>query len=76
MSFNNFKNTIEKLNTSTTSQTDSITQMSRTFAASDRYLKYILSRQNRRFMWIFIAAIATCLVAIFVLAGIIIYIKA
>jgi len=74
-SFNNFNQSLDKLNQSTVSQTDGIIQMSKTFAASDRYLKYIISRQNKRFMWIFIAAISVCVAAILILAGIVIYIK-
>ena len=74
-SFNNFNNTLGKLNDSTMSQTDGIIRMSKTFAASDRYLKYIMSRQNKRFMWIFIAAISVCLTAIFILTGVIVYLK-
>jgi hypothetical protein len=74
-SFNNFNRTIDKLNAKTTGQTESIDQMAKTFAASDRYLKYIISRQSRRFMWIFIAAISVCAAVILVLAGIIIYLK-
>jgi uncharacterized phage infection (PIP) family protein YhgE len=74
-SFNNFNQSLDKLNQSTVSQTDGIIQMSKTFAASDRYLKYIISRQNKRFMWIFIAAISVCVAAILILAGIVIYLK-
>ena len=73
--FNTFNQTLDKLNLTTGSQTDSIMQMSKTFAASDRYLKYIISRQSKRFMWIFIAAIGVCLFTILVLAGIIIYLR-
>jgi len=74
-SFNNFNQSLDKLNQSTVSQTDGIIQMSKTFAASDRYLKYIISRQNKRFMWIFIAAVSVCVAAILILAGIVIYLK-
>jgi methyl-accepting chemotaxis protein len=74
-SFNNFNETLEKLNKSTVGQTDGIIQMSKTFAASDRYLKYIVSRQNKRFMWIFIAAISVCVASILILTGIIIYLS-
>ncbi|MHC4095622.1 MAG: hypothetical protein ACYSU3_06145 [Planctomycetota bacterium] len=62
-------------NLTTASQTDGIVQMSRTFATSDRYLKYILSKQNRRFMWVFIAAIGVCVMAILILTGIIIFLR-
>ena len=73
--FNSFNRTLDKLNQSTVHQTDGILQMSKTFAASDRYLKYILSKQNRRFMWIFFTAISICTVVILILAGIIIYLR-
>src|SRR4030042_1228650 len=74
-SFNKFNESLDKLNQRTVSQTDSIVQMSRTFATADRYLKYILSKQNRRFMWVFIAAIGVCVLAILILAGIVIYLS-
>jgi len=74
-SFNKFNETLDKLNQRTVSQTDSIVQMSRTFTTSDRYLKYILSKQNRRFMWVFIAAISVCVMAILILTGIVIFLK-
>ncbi|MHC4616667.1 MAG: hypothetical protein ACYTEQ_02820 [Planctomycetota bacterium] len=71
--FNRFNEILDKLNQSTAGQTDSIIQMSRTFATSDRYLKYLMSRQNKRFMWIFIVALGVCVGAILILAGIIVY---
>ena len=74
-SFNNFNDSLDKLNQSTVSQTDGILQMSKTFAASDRYLKYIISRQNKRFMWIFVAAISVCVAAILILTGVVIYLR-
>jgi DNA repair ATPase RecN len=74
--FNSFNRTLDKLNQSTISQTNGILQMSKTYAASDRYLKYILSKQSRRFMWVFIAAISICTAVILILTGIIIYIRA
>lgn len=74
-SFNKFNDSLDKLNQSTMSQTDGIIQMSKTFAASDRYLKYIISRQNKRFMWIFVAAISVCVAAILILTGVVIYLR-
>ena len=74
-SFNKFNQTLDKLNQSTLGQTDSILQMSRTFSTSDRYLKYIISRQNRRFMWMFLFSIAVCVVVVLLLVGIVIYVK-
>ncbi|UCC99746.1 MAG: hypothetical protein JSW66_07650 [Phycisphaerales bacterium] len=74
-SFNNFNQTLDKLNESTVGHTDGIIQMSKTFAASDRYLKYIISKQSKRFMWIFIAAVSVCVACILILAGVIIYLN-
>ena len=74
-SVNNFNRALEKLNESTVKHTEGIEQMSKTFSASDRYLKYIISKQNQRFMWIFIATISICSAAILILTGIIIYLK-
>ena len=74
-SLNKFNEALDKLKQSTVSQTDGIMQMSKTFATSDRYLKYILSKQNRRFMWVFIAAIGVCVLAILILTGIVIYLR-
>ena len=74
-SFNNFNESLDKLNQSTVGQTDGIIQMSKTFAASDRYLKYIISKQSKRFMWIFIAAVSVCVTVILILVGIVIYLK-
>jgi len=72
---NTFNKTLDKLNETSTGQTDSIMQMSKTFATSDRYLKYLMSRQNKRFMWIFITAVGVCVLAVLILAGIIIYLS-
>jgi len=73
--FNKFNETIDKLNQSSVSQRDSIMQMSKTFAASDRYLKYILSRQRKSFMWVFTIAMGVCVLAILILTGVIIYLR-
>jgi len=74
-SFNKFNQTMDKLNQSSLAQTDSIMQMSRTFATSDRYLKYIVSRQNKRFVWVFITAMGICVAVILILTCIIIYLR-
>ena len=71
--FTKFNDTLGKLNQSTKDHTDGISQMSRTFAASDRYLKYMVARQTRQFMWVFYTAIGVCVVVILLLVGIIIF---
>ncbi len=72
--FAKFAETLGKLNENTIGQTDSIMQMSKTFAAGDRYLKYLMNVQNRRFMWLFLSAIGVCALAIIVLTAVIVYI--
>jgi len=74
-SFNKFNQTVARLNQAVGGQAESIVTMSKTFATSDRYLKYLMSRQNRRFMWIFLIALGVCVFAILLLTGIIIYLR-
>ena len=62
--FSRFNDTLGRLDSDTVSQTESIMQMNKTFTASDRYLKYIMTRQNKRFLWIFITAMAVSTTAI------------
>ncbi|MFC1676930.1 hypothetical protein ACFL3G_07705 [Planctomycetota bacterium] len=73
--FNKFNETLSKLDQSTISQRDGIMQMSKTFATSDRYLKYLMSRQNKRFMWMFITTIGVCVAVITVMTVIIVFLK-
>ena len=73
--FNKFNETLDKLNQSTIGQTDSVIQMSKTFATSDRYLKYIMSRQRKSLIWVFTVAVGVCVGAILILASIIIYLR-
>lgn len=73
--FNKFNESLAKLNQSTQSHTEGIAQMSKTFAASDRYLKFIISRQTKQFMWVFYSALGICLAVIITLIGIIIYLS-
>jgi len=74
-SFNKFNQTLEKLNQTAESQTEGILTMSKTFATSDRYLKYVISKQNKRFMWVFVSAVSVCVVVILILTGIVIYLR-
>ncbi|MCU0916047.1 MAG: hypothetical protein MUC88_16015 [Planctomycetes bacterium] len=72
-SFVKFKDTLERLNHNTASNTDGIVQMSKTFAASDRYLKYVVTKLNQRYTWVLAIALTVCGAAICTLAGIVIY---
>jgi len=74
-SFNKFGETVGRLNQTVAAQSDSIMQMRRTFATSDRYLKYLITKQNRRFMWIFFAALGVCAAVILIFTGVIIFLK-
>jgi len=73
-SFVKFKDTLDRLNHSTISNTEGILQMSRTFAASDRYVKYVVAKLNKRYAWVLAGAISVCLVVISTLIGIIVHI--
>jgi chromosome segregation ATPase len=73
--FVKFNLTLEKLNQATMSQTDSVVQMGKTFAASDQYLKYMVTKQNKRFMLVFMISMGVCVLAILSLVTIIAFIK-
>lgn len=62
--FNRFNSSLDKMAQNVASQTDGISQMSKTFAAGDRYLKYVIAKQNKRFMWTFFITTAVCFLAI------------
>lgn len=72
-SFVKFKGTLERLNHNTVSNTEGILQMSRTFAASDRYLKYVISKMNRRYAWTLALALSVCTGVISVLAALLFF---
>ena len=72
-SFVKFKDTLDRLNHNTVSNTEGILQMSKTFAASDRYLKYVVSKLNKRYAWVFAMALSVCLAVVSALVGIIFY---
>lgn len=72
-SFLKFKGTLDRLNNNTISNTEGILQMSRTFAASDRYLKFVIAKMNRRYAWTLAMALSVCGAAICALVGVIFY---
>ena len=73
--FHRFNETLTELNQSSQCHKDSILQMSKTFATSDRYLKYLMTRQNKRFMWVFIIAMAVCSASIVALIAMVIFLR-
>lgn len=73
--FRKFNEILARLNQNTLNHTDSIMQMSKTFSTSEKFLKYVISRQNKQFIWLFAVSLSVCFVAIAVLAGIIIYLS-
>lgn len=72
-SFKKFKGTLDKLNHNTMSNTEGILQMSKTFAASDRYLKYVITRLNRRYAWTLGIALGVCTGVVCAFVGIVLY---
>ena len=62
--FNKFSDTLDRLDQDTVSQTEWLQQISRTFLASERYMKYTLAKQQTRFYWIFGISIGICFLAI------------
>lgn len=73
--FRKFNEILARLNQNTLNHTDSIMQMSKTFSTSEKFLKYVISRQNKQFIWLFAVSLSVCFVAIAVLAGIIVYLS-
>ena len=72
-SFVKFKGTLDRLNHNTISNTEGILQMSRTFSASDRYLKYVIAKMNRRYAWTLAMALSVCAAVISGLIGIVFF---
>jgi hypothetical protein len=70
--FNKFHKTMSSMDSNIVGQKDSILQMSKTFAASDRYLKYIMARDKKRMFWLFIGSLSVCLTVLVALVVIII----
>jgi chromosome segregation ATPase len=52
-----FKDAVVGLDGATAGQTESLEKLNATFTSSDRYLKYIISRQNNRMMVVFAVSI-------------------
>jgi hypothetical protein len=64
--FNAFGETVVKLGAATDANREAILNMSKAFVASDRYMKYLVQVQNRRFIWLLIISLTVCLIAILV----------
>ena len=71
--FNKFRMTLDRLNQNTVSNTEGILQMSRTFAASDRYLKYVVTKLNKRYAWTLALALSVCAAVVAALTGVVFY---
>ncbi len=71
--FNKFRATLDRLNENTASNTEGILQMSRTFTASDRYLKYVVATLNRRYAWTLAFVLAVCTAIVASLLGVVFY---
>ncbi len=73
-SFTKFRMTLDRLNQNTVSNTQGILQMSKTFAASDRYLKYVVTKLNKRYAWTLALALSVSTAVVAALAGVIFFI--
>lgn len=62
--FSTFSETLSKLDNDTVSQTEWLEQMNRTFAASERYLKYAMAKQQTRFYWVLAISLGVCLAVV------------
>jgi chromosome segregation ATPase len=71
--FHKFRVILDRLNQNTVSNTEGILQMSRTFAASDRHLKHIVAKLNRRYAWTLAVTLGVCTSMIALLLGVILY---
>jgi len=71
--FNKFRMTLDRLNQNTVSNTEGVLQMSRTFAASDRHLKYIVAKLDKRYAWTLAVTLGVCMSVIASLVGVILY---
>jgi hypothetical protein len=65
--FGTFSETLRKLDNDTVSQTEWLEQMSRTFSASEHYLKAAIAKQQVRFYWVFGISLGVCLLAVMAL---------
>jgi hypothetical protein len=62
--FTSFSETVTKLTAATEANRDAILNMSKAFAASDRYMKFLVQVQNRRFIWLFVISLGICLICV------------
>jgi hypothetical protein len=70
-----FNSIIDILKDNVEEQGDSINQLNRSFSASDRYMKYILNTQHKRFMWVFVLALSVSVFAIMAMLVVILLLK-
>ncbi len=73
--FRKFNSIIDILKDNVEEQGDSINQLNRSFSASDRYMKYILNTQHKRFMWVFVLALSVSVFAIMAMLVVILLLK-
>ena len=69
--FDRFNQTLKKMDETTNAHHNSIERMSENYAETDKYLKFTLDKQHKRFMWVFGVSLSIVLITI-VVAGLII----
>ena len=66
--FFKFNENLQELNSNSSCQNDNLLKLGKSFTSSERYFKYMLDKQSKRFMWVFIISMFVSLSCV-VLAG-------
>jgi len=59
--FFKFNDNLEDLSSNSACQNDNLLRLGKSFASSERYFKYMLDKQSKRFMWVFIISMVVSL---------------
>ncbi len=66
--FFKFNENLQELNSNSSCQNDNLLKLGKSFTSSERYFKYMLDKQSKRFMWVFIISMFVSLSCV-ILAG-------
>lgn len=66
--FFKFNENLQELNSNSSCQNDNLLRLGKSFTSSERYFKYMLDKQSKRFMWVFIISMFVSLSCV-ILAG-------
>lgn len=71
--FFKFNSTLEDLNSNSMDQNESLMQMSRAFASSERYFKFMFEKQTKRLVWFLGISLAACLFMLLLAGSVVFY---